>query len=253
DLAFLQPHVVFDLALADDGLVDSAQVDFAGDRGNIDHDLQTDFTVQVNARRNVNVHADVLILELGVHQRVDDTRGAGGAQAGLEAAGGHGDAVADLQFGRLSIHHADFGVVNDLCGRVGEQGHGGSARQGNAEVGAGEAMELLEGEGGDGGAGGAGGGTGGVRGRKGQHNARSWGDAQLARTVAARLQNGHLDNHFGSGAVHVAQDFLDHGQLVGRVADDDGVLACDLLDVVQVGNTADPRHDFVQFLRLYGI
>src|SRR5712692_6358261 len=49
DFAIFQPHVVFDLPLADDGLLDAADVYLPGDRGNLDRDLHAHFTVQVHA------------------------------------------------------------------------------------------------------------------------------------------------------------------------------------------------------------
>ena len=71
---------MFDLALADDGLADAADIGLAGDRRNVHGNLQRDFAVGVHVRRDVDVDADVEILELRVDQRVD----ADAANAGLE-------------------------------------------------------------------------------------------------------------------------------------------------------------------------
>ena len=50
-LAFVHADVVRDLALPDDRLIDAAQVDVAGDAGNVQVDVQRDVAVIVHARR----------------------------------------------------------------------------------------------------------------------------------------------------------------------------------------------------------
>src|SRR5215472_853052 len=107
---------MLDAALADDGLIDPADVRRSGLRRDFDMYLHADFTVGVNARRYVHIHAYVEVLKLGVYQRVHDARSGAGrtdADAGLEAAGGHGDTIADLELGGLSIHHTNFRIVED--------------------------------------------------------------------------------------------------------------------------------------------
>ena len=79
-LAVFQADFMLDFALADDGLADAADVLLASDGGNVHRNLQRDFAVGVDARRDVDVDADVEILELRVDQRVD----ADAADAGLE-------------------------------------------------------------------------------------------------------------------------------------------------------------------------
>ena len=87
-------------ALADDRLVDAAQVDVAGHARNVQIHVQRDIAVVVHARRDFHVDADIDVGELRVDQRID----ADAADARLEAAGGGGLAVADLQ-GRLHVIH----------------------------------------------------------------------------------------------------------------------------------------------------
>ena len=72
--------------------------------GDLEIDVHGDFAVVVHARRQVHVHAHVDVGELGVDQRVD----ADAADAGLEAAGGGGLAVADLERGLLVVHRAEL-------------------------------------------------------------------------------------------------------------------------------------------------
>ncbi len=73
-------------------------------------DLQRDFAVGVHVRRNVDIDADVEILELRIHQRVD----ADAANAGLERSGGNRHAVADLQRGLLPIQRANLRILNQF-------------------------------------------------------------------------------------------------------------------------------------------
>src|SRR3989304_414106 len=69
-LALAQADVVLDGALAEDGLLDAADADPAGDRADLALPFQGDLAVRVHARGDVHVHAHVLELELRVHQRV---------------------------------------------------------------------------------------------------------------------------------------------------------------------------------------
>src|SRR5580704_771890 len=69
--AVFQADFMLDLALADDGLADAADVLLASDSGDVHRNLQRDFAVGVDARRDVDVDTDVKILELSVDQRVD--------------------------------------------------------------------------------------------------------------------------------------------------------------------------------------
>ena len=87
----------------------------------------------MDARRDVQLHADVLILELRIDQRADHARG-GSSDAGLEAARGHRHFVADVQLGLLSVHDANLRILEQARGGIGEQRIGSGTRQRNAVV-----------------------------------------------------------------------------------------------------------------------
>src|ERR1700690_4242662 len=55
DLAVLEANIVFDLALADDGLLDAADGALAGNRGNVHGELHADVAVRVHARGYVDI------------------------------------------------------------------------------------------------------------------------------------------------------------------------------------------------------
>src|SRR5689334_9981917 len=101
---------MIDSALADDRLRDAADVGVASYRGYLDLNLQANFAVGMNTRRNVNVDANFLILELGVDQRIDEARSGSGSHAhtGLEAPCGDRNLITDAQLGRLPIDGANF-------------------------------------------------------------------------------------------------------------------------------------------------
>ena len=105
--------IVRDLALADDRLVDAAQVDVTRDARNVQVDVQRDIAVVMHARRDFHVDADIDEGELRVDQRID----AHAADARLEAAGGGGLAVADLQRRLHVVHGAQLRRLQHL--RVG--------------------------------------------------------------------------------------------------------------------------------------
>ena len=108
--AVFEADFVFDLALPDDGLADAANVLLACDRGNIHQNLESDFAIGMNVRSDVDVHADVEILELRVDQRVD----ADAADARLERSSGDGNPVTNFQRSFLSIESANLRILNQL-------------------------------------------------------------------------------------------------------------------------------------------
>src|SRR4029077_5477445 len=115
--AVLEPNVMFDAALADNPLVDHANICGSSLRGDHHVDFQADFAVWVNARGDVYVHADVQVLKLRVHQRIDYSGARAGrtdSNSGLKTTGRHGNTVADFEFGGLSIDHANFRVIENL-------------------------------------------------------------------------------------------------------------------------------------------
>src|ERR1700704_1742381 len=93
DFAFLQANFVLDFALTDDGLRDAANIAVSGYGGNVHHHLERDFATGVDVRRDIDVDADIEVLELGVDERVD----ADAADTGLERTSGHGHPVADFE------------------------------------------------------------------------------------------------------------------------------------------------------------
>src|SRR4029077_2008709 len=127
--AFFQPHVVLNLPLADNRLIDASDVAGASDGRNFDGKLHAHLVVRMDPGSDVNVHADVNILKLSVHQGVDHTRAATDADsdARLKASCCHRDAIADLQGSLLSIGDANFRILNDARLVVGENEVGYSA------------------------------------------------------------------------------------------------------------------------------
>src|ERR1700676_5376118 len=139
DFAFLQSDFVLDLSLPDHGLADAADVGCAGDGRNVHHNLQRHLAVGVDLGRDIDVYADVEILELRVHQRVD----ADAADAGLEGARRDRYAVADLERSFLAIHGANLRFLNELGAGVAEQRSCRSLRNGDGEVGRVEIVNLV--------------------------------------------------------------------------------------------------------------
>ena len=94
DVGFAFPHanLVLDLALPDHGLLNAADVLVGINRRNIHGKLQRYLVGAVHMRSDVDVDANVDVVELGVDQRVD----AYAADAGLERSSGHRDALANL-------------------------------------------------------------------------------------------------------------------------------------------------------------
>ena len=134
--------IVRDLALADDRLVDAAQVDVAGHAGNVQVDVQGDIAVIVHARGDFHVDADIDEGELRVDQRID----ADAADAGLEAAGGGGLAVADLQRGLHVVHGAQLRRLQHLGVGVAEDGLEQGARDGGGKIGGGQPAQIGQGD-----------------------------------------------------------------------------------------------------------
>src|ERR1019366_584012 len=92
-LALLQANLMFDLALTDDGLADATDIRLARDRRNVHRNLQRDFAIRMYMRCDVDIHAHIEILKLGIHQRVNTDP----ANTRLERSGRYRDLVADLQ------------------------------------------------------------------------------------------------------------------------------------------------------------
>ncbi len=100
----------------------------------------------MNARRDVHVHADVQILELGVDQGIDQTaRGsAADSNARLKTPGRNRNAIADAKLGGLAVNDANFRVVDNVRRAVGHQEICLRARQRQAVVRGGQVLQLIE-------------------------------------------------------------------------------------------------------------
>src|SRR5262249_14757363 len=223
DFTLLHRNIVVNHALADNGLLDPADVHAPSHRRDFHLHLQADFVARVDARGDVHVHAHIDVLELRVHKRVHDPCTAYArcayANARLETACGDRDAITDAQLGRLSVHHADLWILDDFCGAVGQQRGSGRTRQPNAIVRGRKVLQLVEGNGvrrgGRGAARRRGGSVGeGARGERGRvRGVRLVAGATNA--VASGLQHRHLDDDFRLGLVNVADQLVGQQQLVG--------------------------------------
>ena len=82
--------------------------------------------VVVDGGRHLDVHADILVSELGVDQGADHGRRC----AGLIRTGGDGDALADFERRLLCVGGADARILQNLGIRIGKQqvGRGRSDR-----------------------------------------------------------------------------------------------------------------------------
>src|SRR6266446_1861098 len=114
-------------ALADDGFGDSSDGLFASDGGDLNFYFQADFMVRLYARRNIDIHADILILELRVDERIHQTPRScrPHAYACLEAARCDRYAVAVLQLSFLAISEPPLQILKAfrLCVRQIRVGH----------------------------------------------------------------------------------------------------------------------------------
>ena len=84
-------------------------------------------------RSNVQIHAHILELELGVHQGVDTDA----TDTGLKTPHRERHAIADAEFSRLPVSHAHLRVLKHLGGGLGQQRHRSGAGQNQAVVAAG--------------------------------------------------------------------------------------------------------------------
>src|SRR5262249_55709408 len=80
DFAFAQADFMFDLALSNDWLVDAADVGGGCNRRYVQRYFQRDLAALMHLRCDIDIHADIQVLELRVHQWVDTYA----ADAGLE-------------------------------------------------------------------------------------------------------------------------------------------------------------------------
>ncbi len=147
DFAVLQAHVMLDLLGADYRLIDSADILGSRYRRDLDRELQADFVVfRVNARRHVDDHADVQILELRIHQWIHQARRTrrSDANACLEASGGYRHALANAQLGFLTIDHANLWIVDDSGLAVRQKSRGRCAGQRDAVIARPDGMKRIQ-------------------------------------------------------------------------------------------------------------
>ena len=179
----------------------------------------------------------------------------------MEAARGHGNAIADAQLGILPIDHANLRIIDDSRLTVGQQSGGGGARQREAVITCAEMRKRIQlqaavaririrvvgivravvraviGRS-----------RRSVR-RKGQRRAGAGIDSQIADAIAPRLKNRELNNYLSLGLIDVAYDFFGEHHFIRRIADDDGVLRVELLHAPQIEQLPQPVYDFRQVLR----
>ena len=92
--------------LADDRLGDAADGGGAALRGDLDFELQGDVVVKMNGGGDLDVDADIQILELGLYADAESAHGTPAAATPI-GTGGDGDALADLHGGFLRVGGAN--------------------------------------------------------------------------------------------------------------------------------------------------
>ena len=204
------------------------------------------------------IDADVEISELGLHADAGDA----GGDAGVVGSGRDWDSLTDLQIRVLAVGGANTGILQDAGVDVGEQRVDGASGDADSEVVGVEVSQRVEGEvGRSGGSGGA------AAGRRGAGSGRGSGkglgsdadgggkrDPDIALDVAADLEDGDVDDDFGTGTVEIVQQLLGEEELVWRGAHDDGVLAGDEVDLdAGVEEITDGHDDFIGVVLLAGV
>ena len=138
--AIFQADLMFDFALTNDGLADAADVLLSGNSGNVHQDLESDFAIGMHMRRDIDIDADIQILELRIDQRVDTHP----ADAGLERSSRDRHTVANLQRSLLPVQRANLRILNKLgvalaqyCGEIG-------GRNGDLEIGGVQVAQRIQ-------------------------------------------------------------------------------------------------------------
>src|SRR5262249_45888982 len=178
--------------------------------------------------------------------------GRGGA-ARTVASGGHRDAISYFELCDLAVDRANFRVLDDLGGAIGEKGRHGCTREGDAIVGRAQVSQLLQAEGIGTARRAAGAAVAARAAAEGQRSGRTRGDSEIPYHVRSRLQHRHLDQDFGFGAIQIGDEFLRDRQLGRSVANDDRVHGVDLLYFPEVEQLPEPVRYLGQVLRLDGV
>src|SRR5260370_39236101 len=90
----------------------------------------------MHARCKVDIHADIQVRELRIHEGTNAARDSPGdsadaAYAGRKTASGDWDAIADAQFRGMAVQRTNFRVLDNLSVRVTEDGVRPHALHGN--------------------------------------------------------------------------------------------------------------------------
>ena len=112
--SFAQANHLVDNALADDGFSNAADGDVATMGCDFDLDLESDVVIEMDRWGHLDLHADILILELRVDERTDHRC----SRAGLVRTGGDWDARADLHAGFLVVGRTNTRALQHLGIRV---------------------------------------------------------------------------------------------------------------------------------------
>ena len=136
---------MFDGALADDRLRNAADGHITCMRRDFHLQFQADIAIRMHMRSHIDIHADIQVGELRIHQWADARRGSScQPKAGRKTARGDRYAVPNLQFGGLAVNRANFRVLDNLRVCVGQNGVRCKARQGSDVVVGIQVAELVQ-------------------------------------------------------------------------------------------------------------
>ena len=110
DFALTQPDIGFGRSLSDDGLLHTADIGVTPDARYLETHMQRDLIGGVHLRRDLHLDAHVRKLKLGL--RIG--RAADRSYAGLKAAGGDRNAIADLKRNLHAIGGTYLRRIQDL-------------------------------------------------------------------------------------------------------------------------------------------
>ena len=251
DLTVLEADFMLDLSLSDDWLIDAADVHARSHGRDVERHLQCDLPPGMHARSNVDIDADIQVLELSIDKRVDSHS----TDAGLKRTRCYRHSVANLQCCLLSVQGANLGILDELGVGVAQQRGGGGRWNGDLEVGGVEISQAVEIER-------VGctlrdcppGGAAliaarGLRDIALQRHRCAGGraDAKVAHLVAADLHDGNFHQHFRLGSVEIVHQLLGKRHLIGCAAHYDGALRGQLLNAADLEDGTHGIDDVLQF------